>query len=612
MTLALGIGIAGMLAAGFAFTGEAVLRRDSRTVVAWNDSMLVGMGICAAALFPLSLLWPGQALRLELALMAAGAMTVVARRFARRKGPETEPPRRREPFDPVALALFALLAAVVAIFVYLDLRYAFLWDGFQIWASRAQLIFSAGGLEPSWYTGDFYEKRVLEYPPLIPLYESLLCFVRGRFDFDFVKPVFLCFYPSMLVSTYAATRTLASRRWSLTAALLLALLPMISTGSAAGGYADMPQAAVVAAVVSAGLRGKSSSAKGWIDPLPWLIGTLLTVKSEGLILAVLAAAAVLLFVISRRPVRWPDWRGIGVVVLFAGLRAWYTAWLGVHDPTYGPVDASHLARIPSLLGELIRLSLAYLFDPSTWSFFWPAFLLASAVVMTSGSLRVRCVAAATLGGLLSCSSVFLFTNWDLSLHMEQAFQRLLSHLAPAAAVVIAAAGAHVWSSGLVGAVTKPKARAPSRGAVLWPGLRIPIRAFFFAVALAALLCGAWAVRRQLRHFAGPPPKVVSAELRAQIRRVEARLPPGAALIYAPASPEYWHSRLWQRVLYPRNDVILVQPPVPPGRLAELRAKYGVRFALAAGDPPADPGFLWKVDIGRAPGTGDAWFGELKP
>ena len=80
----------------------------------------------------------------------------------------------------------------------------------------------------------------------------------------------------------------------------------------------------------------------------------------------------------------------------------------------------------------------------------------------------------------------------------------------------------------------------------------------------------------------------------------------------PTVPEYWYSRLWQRALYPRNEVVIQQPPVPPGRLNELRAKYRARFAVAAGDPPVDPGFLWKVDLGRVNGPGEAWFGELKP
>jgi hypothetical protein len=85
------------------------------------------------------------------------------------------------------------------------------------------------------------------------------------------------------------------------------------------------------------------------------------------------------------------------------------------------------------------------------------------------------------------------------------------------------------------------------------------------------------------------------------------------VLHLSAAPEYWYSRLWQRALYPRNDAILVYPPWNQARLQELRRKYGARFAISAGDPPSDPGYLWKIDLGPLPlGPGRDWFGELNP
>ena len=43
-------------------------------------------------------------------------------------------------------------------------------------------------------------------------------------------------------------------------------------------------------------------------------------------------------------------------------------------------------------------------------------------------------------------AVFLFTNWPVPLHIEQAFPRLLEQIAPAAAVVIVGAYAHLSRS----------------------------------------------------------------------------------------------------------------------------------------------------------------------
>lgn len=103
------------------------------------------------------------------------------------------------------------------------------------------------------------------------------------------------------------------------------------------------------------------------------------------------------------------------------------------------------------------------------------------------------------------------------------------------------------------------------------------------------------------------------EFRAQLRTVEDRIPAGAFVLHLSASPEYWQSRLWQRALYPRNEAIVVQPPWGPELLRQLRAKYRVRYALSAGNPPSDPGYLWSIDLGRLPGhSGGTWFGELTP
>ena len=132
------------------------------------------------------------------------------------------------------------------------------------------------------------------------------------------------------------------------------------------------------------------------------------------------------------------------------------------------------------------------------------------------------------------------------------------------------------------------------------------------VAGAALLCGARAFRRQLPLLTSPASTVFSPEFRAQVRAVEARLPPGAPVLHVCGRQEGWFSRLWQRALYPDHRTIVVQPWDVP-RLGELRAKYGARFAISVGKPPVDPGYVWMVDLGQVPDLpGVTWFGELRP
>ncbi|HWZ86137.1 MAG TPA: hypothetical protein VN032_08050 [Thermoanaerobaculia bacterium] len=151
------------------------------------------------------------------------------------------------------------------------------------------------------------------------------------------------------------------------------------------------------------------------------------------------------------------------------------------------------------------------------------------------------------------------------------------------------------------------ARNPGRLALLL------LRLFSILVAASALLCGMVVLRRERTALAEPARTAFHPLFRAQLDEVRGRLPAGAELLHLSASPEYWYSRLWQRALYPDNETILMQPPLSLDRVHALRAKYRARFAISAGDPPFDPGFLWKIDLGPlALGPGQNWFGELAP
>lgn len=142
---------------------------------------------------------------------------------------------------------------------------------------------------------------------------------------------------------------------------------------------------------------------------------------------------------------------------------------------------------------------------------------------------------------------------------------------------------------------------------------VPVmRIFAILVAAAALACGALMARHTTTFFAQGPRITLPAPLRERLRAVEGRLPPGAVVFYITDVPEYWFSRLWQRALYPGHITILVGPDVTPRRFEELRARYGVRYAISAGQHPRDPGYAWKTDLGYDTWAGSTWFGELAP
>jgi hypothetical protein len=326
------------------------------------------------------------------------------------------------------------LAAVVALcFAALDFRYNYGWDGFQIWATKAQLLFVRGGLTRDWYPGDVYELRHVPYPPLVPLYEALLSLLRGGFDFDKLKPVFLVFFVSMLVSMFSALRAAANPRLAAVGTLMLALVPSLSTSWAASAYADMPQAAMLAGVMAACLSPGDSA-------LPWLIGGLTVVKAEGTILAALACAGILLSWFLEKPrgffarVR-REAGNIAIVACLVGLRLAYQRWSRGPDDVYGSFDAAHLRMAIGRIPHVARLCVRELVQFSRWGLLWPAFLAAAIVLLVRGGAREKSVAMATALAAMVLAIPFLFTTWPVELHVAQAYFRLLAQLAPAAVAV---------------------------------------------------------------------------------------------------------------------------------------------------------------------------------
>jgi uncharacterized membrane protein len=90
--------IAALLAIGFTMCGELLLRRRAENLAGWNESFLVGAGVCAAFLFPLSVLLPRKALGAVLVLLAAATLYGLVRRVAGRWGSGS--PRSKRPETP--------------------------------------------------------------------------------------------------------------------------------------------------------------------------------------------------------------------------------------------------------------------------------------------------------------------------------------------------------------------------------------------------------------------------------------------------------------------------------------------------------------------------------
>ena len=131
---------------------------------------------------------------------------------------------------------------------------------------------------------------------------------------------------------------------------------------------------------------------------------------------------------------------------------------------------------------------------------------------------------------------------------------------------------------------------------------------------ASLASGIPSIVGDLRvAFRDAGPSVFTPGDRRQIEAVRASVPPGTSLLLVANSDDAWHARLWQRGLYPERALIVRYVPLDSSELRRFRTQYAIRFAIALGDPPPDPGFRWRKDLGTLPGRGShLWFGELEP
>ena len=252
----------------------------------------MGLTAAATAFFPLSLLLHGQALNVAaVGLTLIGVTGTVLRVIAIRRSSRsvsTTRPSALQGFAPKLLV--TLLTVLVVQFTVLNYRLTYLWDGYQIWATKAMVIFDRGELTQSLltpHTPDLMAfpnccdgvERDTAYPQSVPLFEALVAKSEGRFVWEPVKAIFPFFFASLLISTFGAARSFVPMIPALTASLLLGLVPAVATEQSIGGYADMPQAALLAGFLAAIFRVRGSGRWSLREPAAWLLGGVLLVKN---------------------------------------------------------------------------------------------------------------------------------------------------------------------------------------------------------------------------------------------------------------------------------------------------------------------------------------------
>jgi hypothetical protein len=137
-----------------------------------------------------------------------------------------------------------------------------------------------------------------------------------------------------------------------------------------------------------------------------------------------------------------------------------------------------------------------------------------------------------------------------------------------------------------------------------------------AVFAAGIAAGALAMYRDFRvalFEAGP--SNVPGSISRQLETVRAVVPQGEAILLVSniLPEELWYTRLIQRVLYPRQTVLIRYLPFPRAAADALRRRWNIRYGLVLDAQPADLGFAAPEDLGPLPALAHhVWFGSLPP
>ncbi len=252
------------------------------------------------------------------------------------------------------------------------------WDAWAFWLPKATSLIDFGGLDTG--VGGFTSFAHAQYPPLVPVLEGSAFSLMGSTDASLLPlqhwVVAVAFFAAL--ASLLAVRVRPAVLWPSLA--LLALLPVFAVliGSSLGDEPLMLLLGLAGACAALWLLERDARFAALTGI--FLAATALT-KSEGLPIALLLAATMLLLALGASPQR-PLAPALVLLAPVAALLPW-KLWVRLNDippaPDYRLSDALH----PSLLADRFdRLSYAagelpgYLFEPGRWLLAVPLMLAA--------------------------------------------------------------------------------------------------------------------------------------------------------------------------------------------------------------------------------------------
>jgi hypothetical protein len=383
------------------------------------------VGVASTLLLGVALLAVGGELNLPtftvLALLLGGIGVVVALRRgggSNADSGETGASRSHKVVIGVASAL--LLALLVLGLLDAGVRPLSDWDAWSIWTRKAAVLTSSG-LDPQVFAGVPYAFAHLEYPILLPLFESVYFRAMGGVDGQAIHAALWLLYVACMGSiAYLGSR--CTRIWVWLPVVLALAFGAQFYSQLLTAYADVPMGLLAApGVLCLGL---------WLRDLDWrylTLGALLlaaaaSVKNEGMLLMVASFAAAAVVLAAGRAWRPLSRLGLGLLGAVVALAPWQL-WIGGHDiksnlPIAKGLDPGYLSEHSDRIGPTLKVLLPML-ESGGLSYIVPlALTLALLGIATSGLRRVAAFyLLAGVGTLASVVWAFVITpdalDWQI-------------------------------------------------------------------------------------------------------------------------------------------------------------------------------------------------------
>jgi hypothetical protein len=399
-------------------------------------SAVMGPGIAGMVLIGLSLLGmkPGRA-SIFILTGAAAISGMTARRSAQSPAATVEDGDRAPAWwVGICLIVMAYSAHAVAMEAFVYTTYD--WDGYGIWQLKAKVLtHEALSPRPVYFTEVSRSYSHLRYPILVPMISAGEKVMSGRLDDEKAKSPFFLMYLGVSAAVYGAIRVRRGSMAAITATALLMSAPEI-LATAGRGTADLPLGAFWGCSLICLLNWQRDRRCADLAMFGLFTIFICWTKQEGVPLAILNVLAV----VALAPKRPKIWLTLTLAVGLAYL-PWllFIRGLPKTDENYlGHLHANEFVENIWRVGPAILGFLKRAFDWRNWDVFWYA-LVAIALLEWR---RFKAPGVALLWILLAAHFLIylppyvIVANWDFHELMRITQDRLMVHIAPAAALLI--------------------------------------------------------------------------------------------------------------------------------------------------------------------------------